>query len=219
GLVAHLARAGVDMRQHTAAAGFSRTGHKVDALETTAGRIEGDRFLIAAGAWSGVLSRRAGFPLPIQAAKGYSVTIESTQGSGVALPLYLGEAKVACSPFVGAFRVGGTLELSGLNSNLDARRLTAVRRGVERYLPGCATGKGEVEWVGARSFAPDGLPVIGRIPGYDNLYVATGHGMLGVTLAPATAVAISELMRLGETTADLSPFDPGRFGRARNAVA
>lgn len=219
GLVAHLARAGVDMRPHTAVVGFSRTGHTVDALETSAGRIEADRFLIAAGAWSGILSRRAGFSLPIQAVKGYSVTIEATPGSGIALPLYLGEAKVACSPFLGAFRVGGTLELSGLNSNVDARRLAAVRRGVERYLPGCATGQGEVEWVGARSVAPDGLPVIGRIPGYDNLYLATGHGMLGVTLAPATAVAISELMRLGEATADLSSFDPGRFKRAREGVA
>jgi D-amino-acid dehydrogenase len=219
GLVAHLRRAGVDLRPNTAVTGFRRSGPAVAAVDTDRGRVEAERFLVAAGAWSGTLLRQAGFPLPIQAAKGYSVTVEGAPGASTALPLYLGEAKVACTPFRGAFRMGGTLELSGLDSRLDARRVRGIRRGVERYLPGRVPGQGGIEWVGARPVAPDGLPVIGRIPEYDNLYVATGHGMLGVTLAPATALAISELIRLGCASVDLTAFDPARFARGRRTVA
>jgi D-amino-acid dehydrogenase len=107
------------------------------------------------------------------------------------------------------------MELSGINERLDRRRVEAIRRNAEAYLPGVSqSGAGE-EWVGMRPLTPDGLPLIGRVPGADNLYMATGHAMLGVTLAPATAAVIGELIVDGESTLDLTPFDPGRFSSPR----
>ncbi|MEE8537910.1 MAG: FAD-binding oxidoreductase, partial [Acidobacteriota bacterium] len=111
----------------------------------------------------------------------------------------------------GALRIGGTLEFSGINTRLDPRRVAAIRREAERYLPGVFDSDAGEEWVGMRPVLPDGLSAIGLAPGLENVYVATGHQMLGITLAPATARAIAQLITEGTSATDLRPFDPGRF--------
>jgi D-amino-acid dehydrogenase len=130
-------------------------------------------------------------------------------------PLYLAEVKVAITPFEGGHRVGGTMELSGINTILDPRRLANVRRSAESVIPGILDGAEQAEWVGMRPMTPDGLPVMGRLSSSHNVYIASGHQMLGMTLAPASGKAMAELI-LGPNpgqvkVADLSPFDPGRF--------
>jgi D-amino-acid dehydrogenase len=105
------------------------------------------------------------------------------------------------------------MELSGLDHTLDRQRLAGIRAAARRYLRGWRDGDHTSEWMGLRPLLPDGLPAIGRLPGLDNAYVATGHGMLGMTLAPATAAAIAELICLGHSDPDLAPFDPARFDR------
>jgi D-amino-acid dehydrogenase len=173
-------------------------------------RLEADHFLIASGAWSGSLARRFGFRLPMQAGKGYSLTLASP-ARRVRRPLYFGEHQAGATPFEGALRLGGTMELSGLNQRLDRRRVVAIRRAAERYLPGVFPPEASEEWVGMRPITPDGLPAIGRAPGLDNVFVASGHGMLGITLAPATAAAIAGLIARGSGAEELRPFDPARF--------
>ncbi len=176
-----------------------------------AGReIEADAFVIAAGAESGALAAKLGSALPVQAVKGYSITVERPNAS-LSQPVYLAGPKVGFTPFRGAMRTLGTLEFSGFDERLDSRRIAVLERAAQRYLPGALRGRSRIDWVGLRPVMPDGLPAIGRLPGTSNVYVATGHQMLGVTLAPATGRALARLMLDGGPDARLAPFDPGRF--------
>src|SRR5439155_13849074 len=139
--------------------------------------------------------------------KGYSVTVTGSSARP-ARPLYLSEVRVGVSPFEGALRLGGTMELSGINTRIVPSRVAAIRRAAARYFPGSERGSVQEEWTGMRPLTPDGLPAIGRAPGCDNLFVATGHAMLGVTMAPVTALAVAELVTGGPGSFDLKPFDP-----------
>ncbi len=210
GLFRRLAESHAKLRSETEVTGVKRQGSRMTCVVTTGGEVPGDRFLIAGGAWSASLARMAGFHLPVQAGKGYSVTV-TEPAVRLRRPLYLGEAKLGATPFRNALRIAGTMELTGINEALDPRRIDAIRASADQFLVGWRQGKSEEEWAGMRPVTPDGLPAIGRAPGYDNLYVATGHAVLGVTLAPATGVAMAELIHSGKTDVDLRPFDPNRF--------
>ncbi len=210
GLSRRLAESTAELKASTKVTGVKRQGSRMTAVVTTAGEVTGDGFPIAGGAWSASLARMAGFRLPVQCGKGYSVTI-AEPSVRLRRPLYLGEAKLGVTPFRNALRIAGTMELAGISEALDPRRLAAIRASADQFIVGWRQGKSEEEWAGMRAVTPDGLPTIGRAPGYDNLYVATGHAMLGVTLAPATGVAIAELMHSGKSEVDLRPFDPNRF--------
>jgi D-amino-acid dehydrogenase len=210
GLSERLTSQGAEIHPDTTIVDFCQRGRIIEAIQTSQGPITGDVFLLAAGAWSAALARRAGFRLPVQAGKGYSITIAGAK-LGVEHTLYLGEAHVGVSPFNGAVRFAGTMEFSGFNETLDARRVTAIRRAAATYLNEWPRGDGEVEWVGMRPVTPDGLPALGRAPNHDNLFVATGHSMLGVTLAPATGRVMADLICSGKTDVDVRPFDPLRF--------
>ncbi len=210
GVATHLATRGVSIRSGVEVSSVERQRDRLSAVVTNEGAIEADRFLIAAGAWSSALARKCGFHLPVQAVKGYSITLQ-TPTIRVNHPIHFENPEAACTPFDGALRIGGTLEFSGINTRLDPRRVAAIRRAAERYLPGVFDSDAGEEWVGMRPVLPDGLPAIGLAPGLENVYVATGHQMLGITLAPATAHAIAQLITEGTSTTDLTPFDPGRF--------
>ena len=118
---------------------------------------------------------------------------------------------MGCTPYQGASRIAGTMELSGVNQTFDRRRIATLERSVGRYVPRALEGTRRTDWVGMRPITPDGLPVIGRLPGRSNVYVATGHAMLGVTLALSTGSALAELVVEGRSEEDLRAFDPGRF--------
>ena len=212
GLVERLRERGAALHTGLEVTGGDSRGGRLTAVQTSAGAFEGDVFLMAAGAWSGRLARRFGFRLPVEAGKGYSVTI-TQPAVRPTRPLYLYEWRVGASPFDGGLRLGGTMELSGNNARIPRSRITAIRRAAELYCPGSETGEAQLEWTGMRPLTPDGLPAIGRAPGWDNLYVATGHAMLGVTLAPVTGLAVAELMTGASSSFDLRPFDPARFDR------
>lgn len=211
GLAKWLAERGVTLLSGVEVTGIRHSGHAVSHVDTGGGPIEADAVLIASGAWSGEIARMAGVSLPMQAGKGYNVTVLDPELQ-LRHATYFSEVKVACSPFKGALRVSGTMELSGVNTSFDPRRLEAIRRGADRCLGDWSRGSRETTWVGMRPMLPDGLPAIGRAPKFDNLFMATGHAMLGITLGPATAAAIASLMTGQGDAIDLTPFDPGRFG-------
>lgn len=136
-------------------------------------------------------------------------------------PIYLADAKVGVTPFAGSLRIAGTLELSGINTRFDRRRFAGFLRAAEREITGITRGSGpREEWVGMRPLTPDGLPVIGRLPATENAWINTGHQMLGVTLAPASAVLLRKQMAGGGSLFDgpearlADAFDPGRFEAA-----
>lgn len=212
GLRRRLTQLGADLRTGVAATHIRRRHSAIVAVVTTQGDVAADRFLLAAGVWSNALARRCGFTLPVQAAKGYCVTAPSAAPL-FHRPIYLSGARIVCSPFHGAAQIAGWLELSGINPQVDAYRIRAMTRLATHYLPGWRPAEAERR-AGMRPLMPDGLPVIGRAPRLENLFVATGHGMLGITLAPATARAIADLITRGAAEEDLGPFSPGRFGGA-----
>lgn len=212
GLARKLAECGVEIRAGVTVTGFTRKGRTVAAVETTAGALAADQVLLTTGAWASFLARDLGFRLPVQAAKGYSITF-SQPSVQIQRALYLGDAKVGVSPFQGALRLGGTMELSGINANLDRHRIAALRRAARRYLVPEVNGAAVREWAGMRPLAPDGLPVIGRVPTCENAFVATGHGMLGITMAPVTGSVMAGLMCDGKSDVDLAALDPVRFVR------
>lgn len=211
GYVAKLRELDVEIRSDIEVTGARLAGGRVSGIETSAGPIEAEQVLIAAGAWSGELAAALGVALPVQAGKGYSITLEG-EGPRIGRPLYLGESRIGCSPFDGGVRFAGTMELSGVNLRLDPRRVRGIRRGLARYLATPIADDAGIEWVGMRPLTPDGLPLLGRLPGFENIFVATGHAMLGITLAPATAELVADVMT-GSAASDalLAPFDPGRF--------
>ncbi len=211
GLAQWLRTNGAEIHSGAAVTGGHLDGRTLRAVRTARGDVAGDRFLIAAGARSGLLSEAiSGVPLPIQAGKGYSITVAAST-SRFRRPLYLKEARVAVTPFEGGYRFAGTMELSGVNERLVSGRISAIRQSARRYLTLSAAELTGIEWVGMRPLAPDGLPVMGPIPGRPNVFVATGHGMLGVTTALTTARLMADLIVRGSASVNLSALDPGRF--------
>ena len=182
----------------------------VVSVEGPRGTLDADAVVLACGAETGRLTSTLGVPLPLQAGKGYSITVEAPSVS-VEQPTYFATDKVGLTPFDGALRIAGTMELSGINRELDRRRIRNLERAVHRFIPGALDGASRTDWVGMRPLTPDGLPVIGRLPGWENVFVASGHQMLGVTLAPATGYGLAHQMLAGGSPIDLTPFDPARF--------
>jgi D-amino-acid dehydrogenase len=210
GLAASLQSDGVEIHERCELRTLAPTARGW-ALETTSGPMVAQRVVVAAGLPTAPLLRRLGVRVPLTGARGYSVTTAG-RGTPPRHALYLAEAKLGLSPFDGGVRVAGVFELGA--NNLDTspgvgeRLLAAARPYLSSWQP---DPDGPVEaWAGLRPATPDGLPLIGALPGLDNIYLATGHGMLGVTLAPATANLLAPLVLDGRAAPELTPFDPAR---------
>jgi glycine/D-amino acid oxidase-like deaminating enzyme len=195
--------------------GVVRSGGRVTAVRTAQGERRCSAVVVAAGTWSEGLLRMLGHRLPLQAGKGYSFSVRLN--SAPRHPLYFGDRRVVASPINGSVRIAGTMELSGNNRRLDWRRLVAVAAASRHYLgdwyeqPDDLIGLIRDPWVGGRPMLPDSLPVLDRLPGSSNAFVATGHGMLGITLAPASGQALTEFMLTGRRPNVLEPFRSDRF--------
>lgn len=210
GLARWLDEAGVRLCNGHGVTGFERRGERIGGVRTTRGMVEARHIVLAAGVWSARLARELAMDLPLEAGKGYSVTMT---GSPLHLsrPLDLSEARAALSPYDGALRVLGTMELSGLTHALTRRRLDALTAAPRAYLRDWTVTAVREEWAGPRPMTPDGLPVIGPAPTARNVIIATGHAMLGVTLAPATADVVADLIAGQPDHELLAPFRADRF--------
>lgn len=211
-LVGAIADRGGTLHEHLAVREFDVTRGRVSAVLTADGaRHPCDGVVLAAGVWTADLAARLGFRLPLQPGKGYSLDF-SPSPVRLRTSLTLEDAHVAVTPLDGFTRVGGTMEFSGFDQSRNPVRIAAVKRAVADGLRGWAPDSPHREaWAGLRPMTPDGLPVIGRIAEEANVWVATGHGMLGLTLAPTTARAVRRLLR-GDAEPDPA-VAPGRFAR------
>jgi D-amino-acid dehydrogenase len=108
-------------------------------------------------------------------------------------------------------RIGGTLEFSGLNTRLDRRRIDATIQGARRSFAEWATPEVDHEWAGMRPITPDGLPVLDRAPGHENVYLATGYSMQGMTIGPPAGQQIADFVQTGKRPQLLEPFRADRF--------
>lgn len=189
-----------------------RRRHGSWLLDTEAETVTADRVVVAAGAWTNRLLAELGVTLPMVPARGCSVT---SPGCGTAprRPLKLADAQIACSPLDGGVRVSGTFDLVSDRAGLSEQRLESVVRRALPYFrdwrPAPVANNG---WSGLRPATPDGLPIVGELPGHDGLVVATGHGTLGVTLAPVTACAVAEIVTVDRVPQAFLACRADRFG-------
>jgi len=177
---------------------------------TTRGRFAAPQVVLAAGAWTPFLTRGLGLRLPIEPAKGYSVDVDRP-ADFPDMPLYMGDAHVVLTPLGDSLRLGSTLELAGWDMRIRPRRVAYLRAGGERAVGVPADGPVRQLWRGPRPVTPDGLPVVGRLPGRDRVILATGHCMLGLSLAPATGRLVTQVASGARPEIDLAPLAVQRF--------
>ena len=125
--------------------------------------------------------------------------------------LHLSDTMIACSPMGDRLRVAGTLDLGRPSAGVDPRRIAAMIHGAAPYFTGWPTPHHVRQtWAGMRPMTADGLPLLDRLPRLGNAYVATGHGMFGVALAPASGHALAQYVHTGIQPAVLRPFSMRR---------
>jgi D-amino-acid dehydrogenase len=205
----HARRLGAQLLEQVEVLHVGRGGTDLE-IETTDGTITAAHVVVAAGVWSRRLAGDLGVGLPLEGAKGYHVELAGLE-QAVAQPTYLAETRVVVTPLAGRLRLAGTLELGSDPDALGRRRVAAVLDAGTRHVAGVAGARVSHVWRGLRPVAPDGMPIVGRAPKDDRVILATGHGMLGITLAPVTAELVATLVAGGELEPELAPLRPGRF--------
>lgn len=183
---------------------------KITALITKNQKLKADEFVLAAGSWSALLSKKVGIHLLLQAGKGYR--INTTKPTGIKLPAILIESKVAVTPMNGFTRFAGTMEIGGINDKINKTRVNAIANAVTKYYPEIALTEIEKDDVasGLRPVSPDGLAYIGRSSKCSNLTIATGHAMLGWSMGTGTGKLVSELISEKSPSLNLDMFNPDR---------
>lgn len=210
-LVRRARELGVEIKENAPFEGIVTTAGRVTAVKTPEGRILCDAVVVAAGVWSGRVAKHFGVTLPIQPGKGYSIEY-SNPSVQLRQPISFTERKCVGTPLGNSLRLAGTMEFSGFNPEVNHVRAEAIRRAPESFLRDWDSAQASAEpWAGFRPMTPDSLCVVGKLGKFDNAYVAAGHGMYGVTLAPATATAVVEMVETRRVPERLAQFSPSRF--------
>lgn len=183
---------------------------KITTLLTTKQEIKGDEFILAAGSWSSILSKKIGLQLLVQAGKGYRMNRYTE--TNITIPSILAEAKVAITPMNGFTRFAGTMEIAGINHYIRKKRVEAIANAVLKYYPEISISEEEKADAdsGLRPVSPDGLPYIGKSNRCHNLTIATGHAMMGWSMATATGKLVSEIISEKKLTMNIENFHPDR---------
>ena len=212
GLTESLAASGVRFVWESEVTGGDTSGRALERLSTSAGPIKADEYIIAGGAWSAHLAQTLGHKLPMQAGKGYSMTLEAPRELPKLCSI-LTEARVAVTPMGNSLRFAGTMEVTGLDLSINRRRVDGIVKSVPKYFPELNAGDftGVPVWSGLRPCSPDGLPYIGRLRRFENVSVATGHAMMGVSLGPITGKLMSEVLSNEPTSIDIAMVNPDRY--------
>ena len=211
-LAHHAEKLGVRILTSSEVLDFDTNGRRVTGIKTTRGDISAEEVVVAGGSWSTQLASALRINLSMQPAKGYSITFKRPSICP-ALPVALVEARVVLTPMADTLRFAGTLELAGFDQSINLRRVYALLKAVRSYFPDMDPDSLDLLeiWQGLRPCSPDGLPYIGRAPRYDNVIIATGHGMLGISLAPITGKVVSQLSSNKNPSLNINPVRVGRF--------
>ncbi|WP_309690350.1 FAD-dependent oxidoreductase [Armatimonas sp.] len=212
GLARRLKERGVRFVYGASVAGWVTTKGRVTAALTSAGQFEADQFVLAGGAWSPEAARGLSLSLPMQAGKGYSITLENPKQLPEICSIFV-EARVAVTPMGGTLRVGGTMEIAGNDLSVNPRRVAGIVKSVPRYYPAFSETDfaGLPTWSGLRPVSPDGLPYLGRPAKWSNVVVATGHAMMGLSLGPVTGKLVGEVLAGVPPSIPLTLLSPDRF--------
>jgi len=207
-----LASAGVSLCYGTPVDRLRRDGSRITSVEASGKSFEADEFVLAAGVWSDDMARQLELNLPMQAGKGYSLTLPNPPQLQK-IPVILTEARVAVTPMGSSLRLGGTMELAGIETRINPSRIRGIVKSVPKYFPQFkASDFDSVEpWCGLRPCSPDGLPYLGRSTKVSNLTIATGHAMMGVSLGPISGKIVADLISGEPPQVDISLMSPDRY--------
>lgn len=205
-----LADAGVTFIENCTFQSIEKAHDRVTHVVTDIETLPTDHVVIAAGAWSVEFAQTFGCRIPIEPGKGYSITMKNPE-LRPRYPMLLPQHHVGVSPFEDSFRLGSMMEFVGFDASIPRHRIEQLKKSAEPYLVEPHTEAVIQEWFGWRPMTWDSLPIIGRVPDLDNAYLATGHNMLGMSLAAGTGKVITEIIQEKKTHIDSSAFSPGRF--------
>ncbi len=202
-LASAAAKLGTDIRRGVTVTGITDRG-----VRTTDGPIKGDAVVIAAGPWAGALMKRRPPRIETPPMRGQMIAYHSN----ILRHAVWGERGYLVPKPRGFTWAGATVEDAGFRKHTTERGLAGLRAMASSYVPALRNAEVATAWAGLRPGSPDGLPVIGRVPGKDNVFVATGHFRNGILLAPVTGALLTELVLEGRLDERLAPFGPERFG-------
>ena len=209
-LLAFLERSGVVIRRNEEVSDLSFKNGEIHQVITKQSAYDADEVVLAAGSWSGELSKKLHIKLPLQAGKGYRINV--ARDLNITMPAILMESSIAVTPMQGFTRFAGTMEFSGINTKIRKERVLTIANGVKKFYPELEIEQAEIDTAqsGMRPVTPDGLPYIGRSSKIKNLTFATGHAMMGWSLGPATGKLVSEIIGERKTAMNISAFNPTR---------
>ncbi len=209
----YLENKGVRFQLNTTVTGFEKKHATISAIITDKGKFACDELVVATGSWLPAVAKMMGIKLLLQPGKGYSYTYDHVE-KNIRYPAILIEGRCAMTPWGQQLRIGGTMEISGINENILPKRMKGIYDAVKSFYPDLQidlppTGK---IWHGLRPVTPDGMPYIGRSNHIDNVIIAGGHAMVGVSLAPGTGKLVSEIIQRKTPAINLDAFNVQRFG-------
>jgi glycine oxidase len=198
---------GADLRTGTMLTGFVGRGPRIIGISTNEGEIAADCVVLAAGPWTEVLSMRLNARVPTPPMRGQMIAYRSS----VLRHAIWGEDGYLVPKRGGVLYAGATVENVGFRKRTTPRALAGLRRMATELVPDLRRASVESEWAGLRPGSPDNLPIIGRLPKRQNVYVASGHFRNGILLAPITGKLMTQLICGEKTDIPLKPFSPARF--------
>lgn len=212
-LIVYLKKMGVRLIPGEEVTGFEKIKGKISKVITPNNAYEQDEVVIATGSWGRETAKLLSVKIPLMPGRGYSVTLEDSPYK-VNYPAVLLEGRAAITPMDGnKIRFGGTMEITSHKTPPRMNRVQGILNAVKRFYPDfdVALPPKEKIWYGYRPCSADGLPYIGRVKNYDNVTVATGHSMLGLSLGAGTGKLVNEILNREPASMDINPFAVERF--------
>jgi D-amino-acid dehydrogenase len=203
---------GVAFKWNAEVTGLKVAAGKISSVQTFHAEFSADEIILCGGSWSPVIARELGLRIPIQAGKGYSLTLPQPRELPQLCSIFT-EARMAVTPMGNSLRFGGTMEISGLNEAINPVRVQGIIKSIAKYFPKFSPADFEniKPWRGLRPCSPDGLPYLGRTQKFSNLILATGHAMMGMSLSPVTGKIVSEIVGGEKPSFDLRLLSPDRY--------
>lgn len=211
-LIRHLQSSGVDVQTDNPVKHIFTEKGKIKKVIASKNEYEADAFILASGAWLSGLAKHVDLKIPLMPGKGYTFTYDHPEKK-LNIPAILCEARVAITPMNGHMRYGGTMEIGAPNNKVNLNRVKGIVESISKYFPdiNLDVPKEKDIWYGFRPCSPDGLPYIGHSSRIENLFIAGGHSMMGLSLGPATGKIIADLANQSKTEVDIRAFNPERY--------
>ena len=197
---------------NTTVIGFESANKKITAIITDKAKFDCEQVILATGSWLPSVAKMIGIKLLLQPGKGYSYTYDHVE-KNIKYPAILVDGRCAITPWRNQLRIGGTMELSGINNKVLIKRMQGIYDSARNFYPGLTIDFPPADkiWNGLRPVTPDGLPYIGRVSKFDNVVIAGGHAMLGISEGTGTGKLVTEIVKEHATSIDIGAFNPQRF--------